>query len=405
MGPDAAASAATPGYNPQIQQLYPIRDNNGREPAANVTRHEVLKHLDAAGLTDAAFAYSQCQDPEHFRFLLCPDDPDHFLKPAPYTCHLRICPDCARREHRRLVARWRPLVSDAVHDAPRYFKPTHIVFTSWRSLYDDDITEHFAPTLSAVHTSITRYFETLRKVARYEVHKAAYEKKKTGMARYHLCRAIAALRADPLARRLWLRLRRLHQANKAWWFNRLKRKLAAGASLKQMQIGYLVGAEFGETTQHLHMHVLYFGPFIEHDIITAIWQAEADAKVVHFNGTMPLNTAVDETLKYATKLSELPPALIPKLHQVLKGHRRVRAYGLFHGLTAKEKKAVCECPVCGHRLALWSEERYETFLDDRAQAAAAQEVHLKTGNKSERAPPPQQKRLPDFAAVSTPVYH
>jgi len=375
--------------------LYPVSDENGRTEEENTYRREVLLHLDRQKLWSVAGEYSGCQDPEKFRFLACPENPDHFLKHVIHSCHLRICPECARREHRRLVALWRPLLKDAIATAPKYFHASHIVFTTAQSIHDDDIGEHFGPSISAVDKTIKLYFESLRKVARYEIRKSEWVDNKASARRLNLfLKAARAMQTDAVARKLRSRLLLLRRQNKGWWFNRIRRKLAAGASLKAMGIGYLLGAEFGEKSQHLHMHVFYFGPYLEHDLLVQIWQQVTGAKVIFFNGGMALESAVEEVLKYATKLTTLAPELVPKLHRILEGHRRIRAYGLFHGMTVKGEKLCTECPACGSQLVFWSEEQYAVWVESNI------EIILKTGNKSGRSPPIIQPQLAGFESIS-----
>jgi len=382
-----------------VDFLYPVSDENGRTEEENTYRREVLMHLDQQKMWTVAGDYSRCQDPEHFRFLACPENPEHFLKHVVYSCHLRICPECARREHRRLVGLWRPLLAEAIATAPIYFHPSHIVFTTARNIRDDDIGDQFAPTISAVDKTIKLYFESLRKVARYEIRKSEWIKNKGSASKRTLfLKAARAMQTDAIARKLRSRLVVLRRQNRGWWFNRIKRKLAAGVSLKGLKIGYLVGAEFGEKSQHLHMHAFYFGPYLEHDLLVEIWQQVTGAKVIYINGGMSVEAAVDEVFKYATKLTTLAPALVPKLHRTLEGHRRVRAYGLFHGMTVKADKPCTECPACGSQLEYWSEDQYAVWVESNI------EIYLKTGNKSERAPPLEQQLLAGFENISASAY-
>lgn len=129
--------------------------------------------------------------------------------------------------------------------------------------------------------------------------------------------------------------------------------------------GFLVSAEFGETGQKLHYHVIHFGQYLDQGDISRAWQKQTggDAYVVFVKGFpyqgMTIEETLQEVLKYAVKfyskdpvsgeVKALPPAVLPTLAKVLEKTRRVRAYGVFFNIPQPERTPHT-CEACGARM-------------------------------------------------------
>lgn len=296
--------------------------------------------------------------------LYCVENPQHFAKAVPHTCHLRICPDCERRAQAERLEKYIPAINDAVRHGDRRFRLRHVVITTNVHLTDPD-----------VNTKWREAWKVARKALNHTLLQWFVENDDVGL--------------DEL-RRGWL-------------------------SWKRHGVGLLVGDEFGESGNRLHFHCLVWTPFIAGELLT-------DRLREYSNGEFYVNkiklvrnegAAVKEVLaKYATKLTGLSPDMTVRLHKVLKGHRRIRSYGIWHGLPKVDKEP-CQCPECNGRIVHQKVEtraQWEVIKEHGVyvwallyvQLPRMRELDLIRGNKSgekrrhRKQKPPPSTLLPGF---------
>jgi hypothetical protein len=258
--------------------------------------------------------------------------PAHGAKIIRKTCHLRVCPDCARRAANRLLARFMPKIQETLdrhHPRLRYRK---IVLTTPFCLTDSDAKAQYRRLKKCLNT----VFDAL--------------------------------------------------LPKGW----------------RKDQGYIVADEWGPDGLKLHFHILFYGQWLDnrkangYPLATA-WRTVTggDCEVVYVSGVRAerVEAEVVETLKYCVKFWKTDPEtgatvrLSPEsmviLHQVLKGERRVRAYGIFYRLNAVADRCP-SCPVCSEELTRMTLDEYNIWVIT-GWMASEQRLNLRTGNKS---PPP-----------------
>ena len=292
-------------------------------------RESVANCLWYSGHKPEAEAFFNCGKDEDFRaYAVCRTDASHFAKPILHTCHLRYCVDCERRAMAKRLERFLPAIDDAINSWRKgSYRLRHIVLTTPYDLSKEEILEQYPRAWKAVQKTIEQVMFNVR------------EKWAT-----------------------------------------LEEKRRQRISLKQHGIGLIVGAEFGEQGHKLHFHLLCYCPYIPHDTLTKYWKENtnqeayiSDIKQVH-----SIEQAAKETItKYVTKLSDMPPELIPCLHKVLEGSRRIRSYGIFYNLPALEEEP-CTCPQCGSSVGYMRRSDYE----ERYGKKVLTNCSSNTGNKS-----------------------
>lgn len=321
---------------------------NGRTQDQNAWRQRVVDALAKAGLAKEADSFATCQDEDTIKFYhTCSQNPEHVARAIAHTCHLRICPECARRESARLKARYYEPIRKIVKTYRKDRALRHIVVTTRFHLQDGDIRE--------------RLRESFEKLAQL--------------------------------------------------FD-----LLLPANWRKMNIGYLAGAEFGEEGNRLHFHILYYGPFIHYTDMALVWY------ILTGNTALPylryvdgkkytLDEAVNELVKYCTKLSILDVELMPALLEAVRGTRRVRAQGIFYRLPHPDKEP-CTCPECSAPMEMWSRAKYEAWKESQLQQKRSELLSdlrsildLKLGNKflfSPRPPDAQGDEKISFAYQEPP---
>lgn len=259
-------------------------------------RAEAAEGLEAAGLVAEAALFRSCQ--RHYDVDICVRNIDHAPRPIPYTCHLRYCPDCERREQARKLARYVPAVHDLLTLGRDGYSLKHIVLTTPYELADPDAPNLFKNAWRALEKVFDRVFVTLLNDAG-----------------------------------------KLSDAEKRRWRPELKRH----------GIGILAAAEFGEQGHKLHFHLLAYCPYIPIDFLVQCWQSvtngDCEVSWIEKVELEQVEKAVIEVSKYVTKFVELPPSLVPALHHALSGSKRLRSYGSLRSLPAPERTP-CECPIC-----------------------------------------------------------
>lgn len=141
------------------------------------------------------------------------------------------------------------------------------------------------------------------------------------------------------------------------WRNMLKKPYAAA----------IRSLEFGPDTGNVHIHVLYYGPYVGKADLSVEWERLTGAPVVDIRqagsgGGIGLRAAVEEVLKYVTNFTKVADkGLLVRCWKASKGRRLNQKYGLLLGRTSLECwlgvvlpkppafKVVDRdcCPVCG----------------------------------------------------------
>ena len=280
-------------------------------------------------------------------------------------CHLyRVCPTCARIRSYRQKNEIAALV-------------TSVEKKSENRLYD---------TKSAILAVLSR-LEALSKLAGQEepkhgqigVFKAtlgaelddiidqirALEAIRSGWVLKSLKKAKAGLRAGGFNRASWAQYLRWAQRRLAdqidfrwrfitvtirtngrfWWaarqisaaFPRVYRKLfkAPGTAAHRC-------TEFGSKTGNVHIHALYYGPYIPQRLLSKIWLEETGSFVCDIRAVdqseRGLNDAVAEVTKYMTKIAAVAPDKLVEFEKALYKRHISQRYGLFRELNSSKVK-------------------------------------------------------------------
>jgi len=374
-----------------IQRLYPLPlKATGYHTLDDLRRRHMIltelhKHDDLHGVAEN---FCQCHHPDNFRILACGEHPEAQAINRPHSCgETTICESCAGKHHRFEAARWTHAITQHMLTTPTYYKPHHITFTTSYQLGTGDDSQQVAIMMTNVTLSIRQYFKALAKVARWEQSKRDYRNNQC--TKRKLKARLNALRDDDRALELWYDLRR--SKNPHWW-RRTRNKLAAGKTLKQLNMGGLFSVEFGEKSQHLHAHMYYHGNPLNWSVMQKIWHDITGFTFVKIQPFDSTSTGVQEVTKYATKLTTCPVEKVPLLYNAFKGQRRIRAIGSFHGLIAEHEEQpekVC-CNVCGGRLMPFTESGYQNliFLITGDNSSNSEDVNLR------EHPPPLLEQLP-----------
>lgn len=310
-------------------------------------RTEVSNELTKAGLSDVAEQFESCADTPRRMIShqvevipavngslhVCSADHTHDAMLFSATCDLRICPDCARRQSARLVARYLPALLQARQSPTRKHRLRHIV-----------LTRDIALTSELAAAELNNGFSSIRNL-----------------------------------------------------FDRMLGKDWTSTG------GYIATAEFGSSGFKLHYHVVAYVPYMDQAEMSEIWEELTTSKICFIRqiaGTEEkIVSEVQEILKYVTKFwstdsstgepKYIPPELMPVLHRVLKGTRRVRSVGIFYNIPETESEPLrCECGAPMRRISLedWQHFRqcgYTPYeLGVAARQAAYEELLLKLANKS-----------------------
>lgn len=242
-----------------------------------------------AGLNTQANDLNSCSDPARaWSEKVCAADADHYRQPIVPSCQLAYCPMCASARSGELKQQYSHIVRDALNASPDNYELRHITLTT-----PYELTHSKMDTLAATIWG----------------------------------RAVWCLET------LW-GLRQRH------W--------------ELFDFGVLGGWEFGEDGHKLHIHLLVLSPWIDKERLNDCW-AEATQNICQITWVKKVNgvdNGVSEVTKYATKLTTMPPFLIPTLHKVLSRKRRIRAYGAFSGQLKTVSSEPFTCPVCSGELVI-----------------------------------------------------
>lgn len=312
----------------------------------------------AAGMVIEADQFEECSDPSKF-FLLrpgddvpaeavnvvaCSSDPAHLSKAICPSCQLRTCPDCAARETARLMARYMPTMQ-------QYFDNPHR--QNWR--FSKIV---FTTAISLFDGDLQQQIKDIYTHIR-DVLETALKDHQTGRIAF----------AD---------------------------------------VGVLLSHEFGPNGLKLHVHALFYGPFLRRDELIKLWELRTGYWNVSISGVGKdgrlddLPDAVAETIKYTAKFWKrnnkgeivyVNPDVVPVLHKAIAGSRRVRSWGLFYNIQEPDEKSYC--PTCDAPLTLmrkieWDVWSQTGFMPDEFRAVLREDhlINSKDGNKSPPHPPP-----------------
>ncbi len=117
-------------------------------------------------------------------------------------------------------------------------------------------------------------------------------------------------------------------------------------------VGYLAAADWGDEGAKLHIHLLYYGPYLDQALLRDSWGrwTDGEAEVVWLDAIRPSQTAVDNAITYTCKLSPVPAGLTPELLRLLQGGRRIRSRGIFMGIQTPSRRVQTTCRHCGAAL-------------------------------------------------------
>lgn len=322
--------------------------------------NDVIRALRVTGFDSAAADFERCGTASQVQF--CSLDVQHSPKVVPHTCHLRICPDCERRESARKLR--------------RYLAPL-------QALREQNIRGYALRFI----TITTPYFLGAMTPEKFKE---------------------VWLKAEQFLREIFFAvLKRSKKLSPA-------EKKRGRVSLKKHNIGVLAASEFGGVGQKLHFHFIAYCPFLSKYLIQRKWAELTDYECrvtdVRLVDDSALVGAIQEVSKYVTKFTALPPVLVPRLLTVLKRSRRFRSYGTLFALKV-EKPAPCGCKDCGgpirraHFMDYLNSCAFQNvpLADDIVNAFdSSPDLNLIHGNKSgvtqtvntaNPDPPPKQLRL------------
>lgn len=129
--------------------------------------------------------------------------------------------------------------------------------------------------------------------------------------------------------------------------------------------GMISALEFGPKTGNVHVHCLYYGPWIDRDDLKNRWEKLTGAFIVDVRAAG--KGAVREVCKYFTKVGTAAVKDLMNFEAVMKGKRRFKTYGVFYdpeleAMADDESMAGMPCPSCGERGEWVYEENFEAWL-------------------------------------------
>jgi hypothetical protein len=143
--------------------------------------------------------------------------------------------------------------------------------------------------------------------------------------------------------------------------------------LKDKQSGAIVTGEVGESGNRMHAHVIAYCRWIPQERLSKAWEEQTGYKIVGIRAFDNLESVLSEGLKYATKFVNLRPDQLVDLHMSLKGHRRVRSFGVLYNSKYNPYREFfecddytgCECPVCNQIMVMVGQSYFEAEIGKR----------------------------------------
>ena len=153
---------------------------------------------------------------------------------------------------------------------------------------------------------------------------------------------------------------------KLW--NKILKKKSDG----KVRSGLVTAYEFGKQSLNLHIHGLYYGPYISQKLVSDTWYHLTGSYVVDIRKAD--DYAIYEIIKYTADLTKLSPEQILTLVGVMDGKRRIRTYGVFYSEDNKELELklkilyqeIVACPVCDCKD--WITDNQLEFMYRRARS-------------------------------------
>lgn len=268
------------------------------------------------------------EDTDTRSLYVCATQRSHRVKAVRETCHLRICPDCAKRASARLLARYMPKCREMLESHHPRYRFRKIVLTTDIHLCSPRIEEEYRKLRQAVN----KVFEALLPRNWRDDH--GY---------------IVSDEFGPEGLKLhfhvvfwggWIENRDGHDItlSKAW-------KAATGGR----GVVTWINAVPSEDVENELVEALKYA--------TKFWKQNPDGSIVR-----------------------LPPELVVILHEVLTGIRRVRSYGIFYNLPEPADRDLvcpdCQSPVVRLSVSEWNVFARTGWLPDE------QSLYLRLGNKS-----------------------
>lgn len=271
-------------------------------------RRDSIRHLHAKGFADVGEDLRNCGC--SFMVDICTTDINHAPKPIPLHCGLRICPDCSQRESYRLLLAYLPKLTELLATNPDYpdYSLKHLVITTPYHL-----TKLTASSFKMKQRSVVDFLNVLF---------------------FQHFKDLGLISAGEMRR--------------------------GRCDLRKHMIGGIQAAEFGERGLKLHWHLLIYCPFIPIKRVWSVWRevtggACTNAKIYALKPSSDelqyaggdLLAALKEVAKYSTKFTTIKACDVPHLHSVLKGNRRIRAFGILYNTQVKDEKKENLCEECG----------------------------------------------------------
>lgn len=254
--------------------------------------------------------------------VVCSDNPQHRQKAIFPTCHLRICPDCARRAAARLTAKLLPVMQKCASRNSKSMQLRKIVLTTDIDLEHPQAKQH-----------IVKYLNLIAKM--FEEFWGKSWRKKAGIAVF----------------------------------------TEFGAEGRKLHFHIIV---FGRFIAQDDLSAKWF----ELTGNRVVWIARIDTE----NVDGELKEAIKYATKFWSKDREgnikyIPPELIPTLVKVLEGTRRIRTFGIFYNVPPIETKPVCA--DCGADCKVIWPDDWQLYIETGWSGLEfRKELHLKPGNKS-----------------------
>jgi hypothetical protein len=167
-----------------------------------------------------------------------------------------------------------------------------------------------------------------------------------------------------------------------------------GDDWQQSKRGLLYAAEWGEETQHLHLHCLILCEWIDQDYLSRVWELVTGNPIVFIRRVQGVRKGVQEICKYATKLTQLSPSDAVLVLEIIKGSRRVRSRGIYYGLPEVPVIKITICKECGAPIIQMFPADFDAWIASLKIEVVEDGDLLKSiiGNKSGVPPPHNENR-------------
>lgn len=261
---------------------------------------------------------------------VCADDPNHHAVCTCFTCHNRLCPECARRDSARLLSRYGPLVEDLAKQNSISRKFVKITLTTNIDVRDPDARQKTDEIMNKIPSMFSKWWGK-----KWRKHSGFLLSLEIGPAgkkiHFHI-----------LAYGKWIE-------NRNGYENRLQDAWAEITGITN-PIVWISNVNKHKVMKDLIENIKY---------ITKFWKRDDDGNVIY-----------------------LEPSLIPDLMLFFKGMRRIRSYGVFYSF--KPVKTAHKCPTCKSDLVRWTPIEWEIFVHtgwfpDEQRSM----LNLKHGDKSD----------------------